>query len=114
MNLIEYIQTHTDRGACQCGKCGFIGGDDGRKARIARDLIDEHTASVYYFDVCAKNNPKEEILKKLIKEYTGEFNEVDLFDREEHSYIEIGGWLGDQELALRLMGLMKMLGICEI
>jgi len=35
----------------------------------------------------------------------GAFGDCDLLDGQEHGYIEIGGWIGDQGLALRLMGL---------
>jgi hypothetical protein len=44
----------------------------------------------------------------------GEFNSVTFFDGNEHSYTEIGAWIGDQGLALRLMALGAKLGLWKL
>lgn len=54
-------------------------------------------------------------LKDLIqRNRRGEFCEVDLFDGREHSYIELGAWIGDQGLAMKLMGLGASLGFWKL
>lgn len=50
-------------------------------------------------------------LRRLIPEHNGEFADVDPFDGEEHSYIELGAWIGDKGLALRLMALGAKVGL---
>lgn len=70
-----------------------------------------HTANVEFFEVSLKNEPDKDVLKRLINEWKGEFNDVDLFDGEEHGYMEIGGWIGDQGAALVLMGTGELLGL---
>ena len=44
----------------------------------------------------------------------GEFGDMDPFDGQEHSYIEVGGWIGDQGQALTLMGLGAVLGLWKV
>lgn len=44
----------------------------------------------------------------------GEFCEVNPFDGNEHSYIELGGWTGSQSTALLLIGLGGALGLWEV
>ena len=44
----------------------------------------------------------------------GSHCDVDLFDGAEHGYMELGGWLGDQGLALTLMGLGSLLGLWRL
>lgn len=105
MNLIDYVREHTDRNACTCGKC-FDSGPDKQ--------LPGHTADVFFFDVCAKGNPDADTLKSLAKSHRGEFANVDPFDGKEHSYIELGGWIGDQGLAMQFMGLCVVLGMGKV
>ena len=49
--------------------------------------------------------------RRLVNEHEGAFGESNLFDGEEHNYIELGGWIGDQGLALLTMALGDMLGV---
>jgi len=107
-DLIKYIRKHTIRGACTCGKC--IDAPNNPKEHQP----DGHTADVQFFKVALKNNPDKDVLLKLIKNHHGEFNDINIFDGNEHNYIEIGGWIGDQGTALLLMGLGKLLGIWEL
>jgi hypothetical protein len=83
--LTDFILRHTKRGECQCGK---------------------HTADLVFFKVAMINNPDAQTLVSLIP--------TELLDGKEHSYIEIGGILGDQGIALQLMGLGTLLGIWEL
>lgn len=104
-NLAEYVFTHTNRNACRCGQC-VVSGED--------RPMSEHTVDMCFFDVCAKDNPDAEELKHLIAAHQGVFQDVNVFDGEEHNYIELGGWLGDQGLALQFMGLGAILGLWQL
>ena len=108
MNLIEYVRTFAIRGACTCGKC-IDAGDSPETHQPSG-----HTADVYFFLVAAREGASRDTLVAAIKEYKGEFNECDPLDGKEHSYIELGGWIGDQVLALMLMGLGTLLGIWNL
>ena len=101
MKLSEYVQSNAVRGECRCGRC-LDGGEEQPSG---------HTADVYFFEVASANGADSEALRDLIKEHKGEFADADLFDGNEHSYIAIGAWIGDQGLALMLMGLGQVLGL---
>ena len=74
----------------------------------------EADADVIFFGVNATPEADADTLTDLIKQHQGEFNSVDLFDGIEHSYIEIGGWIGDQKAALTLIGLGSALGLWKL
>lgn len=103
MILTEYVRTFSSRGACTCGKCCDAGPE--------KQQPDGHTADVYFFEVAALPEADAATLRQLIGEHKGVHNECDPLDRCEHSYIELGGWLGDQGLALMFMGLGTLLGL---
>ena len=96
--LIQYIADHTDRGECQCGLC-FDKGPD-REAPA-------HSVNVHFFWVSARNNPTKEELKALL---LAQYPNPDRL-KDGPSYIEIGGVLGDQGLALLLIGLGQLVGL---
>jgi hypothetical protein len=51
-----------------------------------------------FFEVSARNGADAETFKALLRENKrGAFCDVDVLDGEEHSYIELGGWIGDKE-----------------
>lgn len=102
MSIVEFVKQHAVRGECQCGRCLDSKGDSQPKGHVA-DLV--------FFKVAAQNEPDVEKLKQLVANKAGEFCEVDLLDGKEHGYMEIGGWIGDQGLALTLMGLGSILGL---
>ena len=105
-DLSQFVVAHVERGQCTCGRC-INGGTE--------QPIADHTADLIFFEVAATNNPDLEEMRDLIKSNTkGEFANVDLFDGKEHSYIELGGWIGDQNLALQLMGLGSLLGLWKL
>ena len=104
-DLSAYILDHTKRSRCTCGKCIDSGPDV---------KLEGHTADVFFFDVSATNSPTADELKSLIAAQKGSFCDVNFFDGNEHGYMEIGGWIGDQQLALLLMGLGSLLGLWTI
>lgn len=105
--LSRYITNHVVRGACMCGECIDTPSDP------SRYQPKEHTSDLQFFKIALKDCPDKEKVKeeliRLIKEHNGEFCNIDLFDGKEHNFIDIGGWIGDQGLALMLMGMGKLL-----
>lgn len=65
----------------------------------------ENATNLVFFSVLAKPDADAETLRALVDMHTLERGEVDVFDGKDHSYIELGGWLGDQGAALDLIGL---------
>jgi len=105
-SLAEYVQKVAERGSCECGQCIDAPPDPKQPAG--------HTADVHFFKVRANEDADAETLRSLVTNHIGEFNRVDLFDGTEHGYMELGGWIGDQGLALTLMGLGKVLGLWDL
>ncbi len=106
--LIDYVTSNVTRGECRCGKCF----DDSGSPELHQPS--GHTSDLVFFKVASTGSADKEKLKELIKAHKGEYNEVDPFDGKEHSYIELGGWVGDQGIALMLMGLGEILGIWKL
>lgn len=104
--LIKYVMKHTERGACTCGRCADAPADPKQPTG--------HTADLIFFKVAAKDNPDAETLRKLVKEHVGDYGPCDLFDGKDHSYLEVGGFVGDQGLAMMLMGLGSILGLWKL
>ncbi len=99
--LIEYIQAHSLRGECQCGKC-FDRGPDRESP--------PHSADVCFFWVSAANDPTAAELDRLLRAHYPDFKRL----RDGPSYIEMGGELGDQGIALQLIGLGAVLGLWSV
>jgi hypothetical protein len=71
--------------------------------------------SVYFFEVSAVGEPDAETFRSLIAgAREGHYNHVDPLDGEEHGYMELGGWIGDQGLAMQFMALGALLGLWTI
>lgn len=104
MELAEFVRAHVVRGECLCGRCV----DGGTEQPVG------HTADLVFFKVALRGEPDVEELKGLIKAHQGEFIEIDLLDGEEHNYMDIGAWIGDQGLALMLMGMGSLLGLWDL
>lgn len=108
MKLITYINEHTMRGACTCGRCFDA------PANPEKHQPSGHTADLVFFKVSANPNAKAEELRALVAAHVGDYGPCDLFDGKEHSYLEVGGFVGDQGLALMLMGLGSILGLWRL
>ena len=100
--LRKFVEDHAERGTCRCGRCVDQPVDDVQPTG--------HTVDLIFFEVSAKGEPDTDELRRLITESRqGEFCELDPWDGKEHSYIEVGAWIGDQGLAMMLMGLGAVL-----
>ncbi|HUT57032.1 MAG TPA: hypothetical protein VNA25_04045, partial [Phycisphaerae bacterium] len=105
-SLGDWIRTMVERGECNCGQCI----DRGNKPDPSG-----HTADVAFFKVATRLGAEAETLRALVQQHKAVFGaELDPFDGQEHNYIELGGWLGDQGLALMFMGAMSLLGLAEL
>jgi len=98
--LYTYALMHTARGECQCGRCI----DRGNKPDPGG-----HTVDVTFFKVARTPDADAAAFKALVE---AEF--PSLLDGQEHSYLEIGGMLGDQGAALQAMALGALLGVWQL
>lgn len=80
----------------------------------ANTLTAQNGSDVIFFKVVAVKDPNKDELVAALKEHSGEFCKVDVFDGGEHNYIELGGWLGSQDYALRLIGLGAEMGLWKL
>lgn len=113
MLLVDFIKANAVRGACMCGQCVDAPLNPEKHQPIG------HTADVQFFKVALRdpNADKEKLrdeLVEILKSHEGEFIQMDLLDGEEHNFMQIGGYVGDQGFALTLMGLGKILGLWEL
>jgi hypothetical protein len=107
--LQEYVTRHALRGECRCGRCAE------RVSNPEQKQPQGHTADMIFFKVAACDNADAEKLRELIKANgAGCHTDVELFDGREHNYMELGGWIGDQGMALMLMGLGTVLGLWDL
>lgn len=114
-NLVHYVQTHTDRSVCRCGQCiDAVEPVEKDQWDVVELVKPPHTVNMYFFDVSVVGNPTAEEFILLTNEHQGAFGEATPLDGGEHSYMELGGWIGDQGLAMQYMALGKILGIWEI
>lgn len=113
-DLIKYIVDNCIRGVCTCGKC-----TDTSAKKLQSD---GHTVDVQFFKVALKNSgltdKDKEIIKnniiQLIKNHKGIYSDIDIFDGNEHNFVEIGRWIGNQGIALELMAMGELLGLWEV
>lgn len=111
MELRELVRAHVVRGACTCGKCCDAGPEPETRQP------EGHTADLVFFKVALSVPMGKDLVKELreaIKAHKGDYNDMDIFDGEEHGYMEIGGWIGDQGDALMLMGMGSLLGLWDL
>lgn len=105
----DYVRQHTERGACRCGKC------DAPSDPESHQPDNPHTVSVFFFDVAKRGEPAAEELRELVANaHDGSFNTVDPLDGAEHGYMELGGWIGDQGLAMQFMALCELVGLGKV
>lgn len=86
--LIDYVVKHT------------------RQADTGVDMV--------FFKVEILGSPGLIALQDLVRSHQGEFGPCNVLDGEEHGYMELGGWVGDQGLALRMMALGQVLGLWKV
>jgi hypothetical protein len=99
MSLADYVLAHTKRGACTCGKCFDAPYNPEEKQPNG------HTVNLTFFKVVAVGGSKDEFLSLVQQEYPK------WLDGKEHGYLEIGGDMGDQGIALMTIGLGDLLGV---
>lgn len=104
-SLVEYVLNHTERGECRCGQCIDRGDKPDPQG---------HTVDLGFFKVAARNNPDKDTFLRLTEEHRGEYGDYDPVDGSEHNYLELGGWIGDQGLAMQYMGLGVILGAFKL
>lgn len=100
-NLIQFVIANTERGECKCGKCIDAGSSPDPQG---------HTVDMVFFKVAKKNGASVDEFTRFTAEHKGHFGEVNPLDGKEHNYMELGGWIGDQGLAMQYMALGVLLG----
>lgn len=105
MTLADFVIASTERGECGCGLCI----DRGDKPDPQGHSVDNG-----FFVVAKRGEPSVETFRALSRAHTGAFADVDPFDGNEHNYLELGGWIGDQGLALQYMALGALLGVFRL
>jgi hypothetical protein len=80
---------------------------------------DDRWVNLHFFNVRLdtfkfQSTTAEEFIR-VAKAHVGSFVEkLDLFDGEEHNFIELGAWIGDQGAAMRFMGMGVLLGVLDL
>jgi len=108
--LVDYIVDHSIRGACNCGQCV----PPAKTVIPIPPIPAAHSANLVFFPVALNQDspPSMEALVKLIQNnYHGINDSLNPLDGAFHSFFEIGSWIGDQALALRLIGMGTLLNI---
>ena len=110
MDLIQFVTYHTTRGECTCGKCFDV-----KDVAPIPALFGAHTIDMEFFKVAILNAPARDEFVQLIKKHMAIASfEVNPLDCEEHNYQELGGWIGDQGLAMLFMALGTHLGVFNL
>lgn len=113
-DLAKYVIEHCVRGDCMCGECTDVS--------AKKFQPDGYTADVQFFKVALKNSgltdADKEIMRndfiQLIKNHKGIYRDIDIFDGNEYNFIDIGAWIGNQGIALTLMGMGELLGMWKV
>lgn len=98
--LFQFTLDNAVRGACTCGQCLDAPNKPEEKQPGG------HTVDLTFFKVAARDPDLGPELKRLVE---AEFPKY--LDGQEHNYIEVGGDVGDQGIALMLIGLGDVLGV---
>ena len=98
MTLYEFIEAHTERGSCRCGRCADTPDVEAQP--------EGHTVDLTFFKLGLKGEPDVQRFKELVAPLL-------LPRAEETSYITLGAEVGDQGTALRLIGLGHLLGVWQ-
>lgn len=105
-DVARYVLAHAQRGECRCASCCDKSGDDRQPTG--------HTVDVIFFLVSQSGATCDELRSLVSNAKDGEYCWADLLDGGEHGFMEIGAWIGDQGLALTLMGLGAIIGLWDL
>ncbi len=100
--LADYVQTFAERGACTCKRC--IDAPENPKEKQPGG----HTINLIFFSLKAKDGVDKKVFEKMAKEEYPQW-----FDGNEHSYLQVGGEMGDQGIALMTIGLGHLLNVWD-
>lgn len=105
--LAQYVAKHAVRGECRCGRCADVGSKPDPKG---------HTADLVFFTVGLSAEPTTaDAFRAMTRSMPkGAFADANPLDGQEHNYISLGAWIGDQGLALMYMGLGTLLGVFNL
>ena len=118
-SLREYVMKYTTRGPCQCGRCS-----DAVPAPETKQPQGRHTVDLYFFHVSLRNaedgtSATAENLLELIQQSrtcisdtTGEPLAIE--PDSEYNYMALGGWIGDQGIAMMFMGMCHILELGSV
>ena len=101
MKFWQYVNEHSMRGDCKCGRC-IDGEDDPQQPN-------GHTANLIFFEVTEMATDEKADADTFTGLVEAEFPHW--LNGEEHSYIEMGADIGDQGMAMMGMGLGSLLGV---
>ncbi len=99
----DYVLACAVRGACTCGKCIDSSGNPEEKQP------EGHTVDLTFFKVAKTDGTDAEVFKTLVEKHYPHW-----LDGKEHNYLECGGDVGDQGIALMAFGLGHLLGIWKV
>jgi len=99
MNLVEYVMKHAVRGACECGQCLDV-------PECPKQPDCGLTINLTLFTVGMQLNPDSAEFCHLVC-----IEHPHWLNSQEHSYLECGGDMGSQQLALMAMGMGDLLGV---
>lgn len=102
MNAMDFVSKYVLRGACKCGKCFDAPSNPQEKQPGG------HTVDLTFFKVALAEEADKQEFEKIVR---SEFPQY--FDGKEHSYLEVGGDIGDQDAALMLIGAGHLFGIWQ-
>jgi hypothetical protein len=77
------------------------------------DIVAYGGEDLLFFKGKPCNDPDKDQLRELVRTHASDYP-VTVLDAAEHSYLVLGGWVGSQEIALRLMGLGSALGVWSL
>lgn len=107
MNLQDYVMKYAVRGACTCGRC--IDAPENPEKHQPTEDIDpriRHTVNLTFFKVTSAPGADADTFRSLVQQEHPEW-----LDGQEHNYLQVGGDVGDQGLALMCIGLGHVLGV---
>lgn len=100
MELYEYVTTYATRGACTCGKC--IDAPKNPEEKQPKG----HSVNLTVFKVAMNDGADRAAFLLLVQTEHPHW-----LDGKEHNYLQVGGDMGDQGIALMTIGLGHLLGI---